>query len=196
MFGLESLGTLGHTYENSEPMRRGVHFLLAHRMADGGWGESIEVSRLSGQSQSVRKLMLSFGQSCRTGRYSHSDKSRVVNTSWVIIALVRSRFPDKNVIRSAVNLIISRQRPDGHWERVCMTPTFIYVDVHGSTSLCVRRRKEQREPSTPVRVEFGLATEPPKLTRVPFEGCILNYPNFLFSFTIWALGVAAKYLEE
>lgn len=27
-------------------------------------------------------------------------------------------------------------------------------------------------------------------------GCAITYPNFLFSWTIWALGAAAEYLAE
>jgi lanosterol synthase len=43
MFALQSLASVGETYENSENVRRGCQFLLSKQMADGGWGESYKV---------------------------------------------------------------------------------------------------------------------------------------------------------
>ena len=43
MFALESLSSVGETYENSERVKRGCHFLLGKQMEDGGWGESYKV---------------------------------------------------------------------------------------------------------------------------------------------------------
>lgn len=43
MFALESLASVGETYENSERVRRGCHFFLDKQMEDGGWGESYRV---------------------------------------------------------------------------------------------------------------------------------------------------------
>lgn len=94
MFALESLHHAGLTYENSEPVRRACGFLLAHQAADGGWGESY--------------------LSCETHEYVASP-SQVVQTSWAILALLHARFPDKDVIRRAVGLLMRRQRADGSW---------------------------------------------------------------------------------
>jgi lanosterol synthase len=47
MFALESLASIGETYENSEHSRRGCDFLIAHQRLDGGWSESYKVSRQS-----------------------------------------------------------------------------------------------------------------------------------------------------
>lgn len=44
MFALESLEILGETYENSDVVKKAVHFLLSKQMEDGGWGEHFEVS--------------------------------------------------------------------------------------------------------------------------------------------------------
>ena len=38
-------------------------------------------------------------------------------TSWAILALIYGRFPDKEVIKRGVGLIISRQQPDGRWNQ-------------------------------------------------------------------------------
>ncbi|KAE8416353.1 terpenoid cyclases/protein prenyltransferase alpha-alpha toroid [Aspergillus pseudocaelatus] len=40
MFALESLASIGETYENSDHSRRGCEFLISKQKRDGGWGES------------------------------------------------------------------------------------------------------------------------------------------------------------
>ncbi|KAB8219731.1 terpenoid cyclases/protein prenyltransferase alpha-alpha toroid [Aspergillus novoparasiticus] len=40
MFALESLASIGETYENSDYSRRGCEFLISKQKEDGGWGES------------------------------------------------------------------------------------------------------------------------------------------------------------
>ena len=44
MFALESLASIGETYENSEHVRKGCDFLVSKQRADGGWSESYKVS--------------------------------------------------------------------------------------------------------------------------------------------------------
>lgn len=59
MFGLESLATIGETYENSESARRGCEFLISKQREDGGWSEHYQVSpRMSLPSQSHHTVML------------------------------------------------------------------------------------------------------------------------------------------
>lgn len=43
MFALESLATIGETYENSAHAKRGCDFLVSKQRADGGWSESYQV---------------------------------------------------------------------------------------------------------------------------------------------------------
>lgn len=43
MFALESLASIGETYENSSYSRKGCDFLIKHQRADGGWSESYKV---------------------------------------------------------------------------------------------------------------------------------------------------------
>ena len=38
-------------------------------------------------------------------------------SAWSILALIYAHCPDKEVIRRAVELIMSRQKADGRWER-------------------------------------------------------------------------------
>lgn len=44
MFALESLASIGETYETSEHSRKGCDFLLSKQREDGGWSESYAVS--------------------------------------------------------------------------------------------------------------------------------------------------------
>jgi lanosterol synthase len=43
MFALESLASIGETYENSEHVKKGCDFLISHQRTDGGWSESYKV---------------------------------------------------------------------------------------------------------------------------------------------------------
>lgn len=53
MLALSGLASVGESYDNSEVVRRGCHFLLEKQMDDGGWGESYKVrrSRSAGRHQ-------------------------------------------------------------------------------------------------------------------------------------------------
>jgi lanosterol synthase len=95
MFALESLASVGETYENSERVKRGCDFLLSKQMPDGGWGESYKSSELK--------------------RYVHHDQSQVVQTAWACIALMESGYPEKAPVKKALAMIMSRQQPNGEW---------------------------------------------------------------------------------
>ena len=104
---------------------------MSKQRADGGWGESY--------------------RACELCEYVQAE-SQVVNTAWAVIALLHARYPDTDVIRRGVALIMARQRPDGSWAQ------------------------EQIE---------GIFN----------HNCAISYPNYKFSFTIWALGKAAHALS-
>lgn len=95
MFALESLASVGETYENSERVKRGCDFLLSKQMPDGGWGESYKSSELK--------------------RYVHHEQSQVVQTAWACIALMESGYPEKAPVKKALAMIMSRQQPNGEW---------------------------------------------------------------------------------
>ncbi|KKY22639.1 putative oxidosqualene:lanosterol cyclase [Phaeomoniella chlamydospora] len=95
MFALESLASIGEIYSNSERVRKGCHFLLSHQMADSGWGESY--------------------RGCELKTYVNHEKSQVVNTSWACIALMHAEYPDKEPMKKALTLIMSRQQRNGEW---------------------------------------------------------------------------------
>lgn len=96
MFALEALAEINLDYSNSEVVRKGCNFLVTRQLPDGGWGESMKSSE--------------------THTYVSTRKSLVVQTSWALIGLLLARYPDKEVLRKAVDLIISRQGEYGEWE--------------------------------------------------------------------------------
>lgn len=102
MFAIEALESVGKTYETSETVRRGLHFLVSKQEDDGGWSESMKA--------------------CETHTYVPTGKSLVVQTSWAAIALLLGNYPDRAPIDCAVRLLMSRQGATGEWK---------YEDVEG-----------------------------------------------------------------
>jgi len=95
LFALESLASLGETYANSERVRRGCNFLLSKQREDGGWGESY--------------------RSCEKKVYIQHEKSQVVHTAWCCISLMNAGYTEKEPLKKALQLIMSRQQPNGEW---------------------------------------------------------------------------------
>ncbi|EJD47041.1 lanosterol synthase [Auricularia subglabra TFB-10046 SS5] len=104
MFALESLALVGETYANSQRVRRACEFLLSHQKRDGGWGESY--------------------RSCEEHKYIEHERSQVVQTSWAVLALMYGKYPHRGPIERAVQLVISRQSPDGSWEQEAIEGIF------------------------------------------------------------------------
>ncbi|PSK42696.1 Lanosterol synthase [Elsinoe australis] len=104
MFAMEALASVGENWENSERVRRGCQFFLDKQMEDGGWGETY--------------------RSCEKGVYSPHEKSQVVNTAWVVIAMVEAGFPDRKPLEKAVRLIMSRQQANGEWKQEAIEGVF------------------------------------------------------------------------
>ncbi|AQZ09736.1 ERG7 (YHR072W) [Zygosaccharomyces parabailii] len=96
MFALEALHSVGEEYSNSEVVRKGCAFLVSRQMDDGGWGENMK--------------------SCELHSYVDSECSLVVQTSWVIIALLLAKYPEKEVIDKAVQFLKTRQEKSGEWK--------------------------------------------------------------------------------
>ncbi|KAI8827407.1 terpenoid cyclases/protein prenyltransferase alpha-alpha toroid [Chytriomyces cf. hyalinus JEL632] len=94
VFALDSLASVGLTFETSEPVRRACAFLVSKQRADGGWGESFKSSE--------------------THQYVQRD-SQVVHTSWAMLGLMAAGYPVKENLSRAAKLIMSRQQPNGEW---------------------------------------------------------------------------------
>lgn len=102
MFALESLASVGETYENSERVRRACQFFVDKQRDDGGWGESYK--------------------SCETLKWvEHPDGSQVVNTAWACLSLMEAGFPDdsdipgKGTLKRGIKLLMERQQANGEW---------------------------------------------------------------------------------
>ncbi|KAF2403058.1 oxidosqualene:lanosterol cyclase-like protein [Trichodelitschia bisporula] len=104
MFALQALRSMGETYANSERVRRACQFFLDRQMDDGGWGESYK--------------------SCEDGVYTQHEKSQVVQTAWVCIALMEADYPEVEPIQKAVKLIMSRQLSNGEWPQEAIEGVF------------------------------------------------------------------------
>ncbi|PVH97332.1 lanosterol synthase [Periconia macrospinosa] len=103
-FAMESLACAGESYATSERVRRGCQFFLDKQMPDGGWGETYK--------------------SCETGVWSQHPQSQVVQTAWVVIALLEAEYPHQAPIKKAVELIMSRQMPNGEWKQEAIEGVF------------------------------------------------------------------------
>lgn len=95
MFALESLALVGETCETSERCRRACKFFIDHQQPDGGWGETYK--------------------SCETGVWSQHENTQVVQTAWVVIALLYAEYPDVEPIKKAIKLLMERQQANGEW---------------------------------------------------------------------------------
>jgi lanosterol synthase len=74
----------GETYATSPVLRRACDFLVRTQRPDGGWGESFK--------------------SCVFARPIPHDEAQVVNTSWAVLALMQAQYPNRDVIRSGVEV--------------------------------------------------------------------------------------------
>lgn len=83
-FALESLATVGQTYQTSLRVEKACKWLATKQMRDGGWGEHYT--------------------SCEVGEYVSHEKSQVVNTSWALLALMSARYPHLGVIERGLQV--------------------------------------------------------------------------------------------
>lgn len=104
MFALESLASVGRNYSNDDRVALACRFFLERQMADGGWGESYKSSS--------------------TGVYTQHARSQVVQTCWVIIALLEAQYPEREPIEKAVKMVMSRQLEDGSWAQEAIEGVF------------------------------------------------------------------------
>ena len=56
MFALESLASIGETYENSQHVRKGCDFFISKQREDGGWSESYRVCLSQSLSSQANKM--------------------------------------------------------------------------------------------------------------------------------------------
>ncbi|RKP38319.1 putative lanosterol synthase [Dimargaris cristalligena] len=95
MFALKSLSCEGYTYDNCPKVKKACEFFISKQKPDGGWGESYK--------------------SCETGEYVQHEKSQVVQTAWSLLGLMAAKYPDRKPLERGIQLIMSRQQPNGEW---------------------------------------------------------------------------------
>lgn len=83
-FALESLATVGQSYQSSARVKKACDWLATKQMRDGGWGE--------------------HHSSCEVGIYIFHEKSQVVNSSWALLALMSARYPHLEVIERGIQV--------------------------------------------------------------------------------------------
>ncbi|XP_055019806.1 lanosterol synthase isoform X2 [Boleophthalmus pectinirostris] len=97
-FGLEAFACMGHVYQDGlacAEVEGACRFLLSQQMEGGGWGEDFE--------------------SCEERRYVQSSEPQIHNTCWALLGLMAVRHPDTEAIERGVQLLISKQLPNGDW---------------------------------------------------------------------------------
>lgn len=104
------------------------------------------------------------------------EQTQVVQTCWAAMALMYARYPHPEPIERAVQLVMSRQRP----VRACCV-WYIWAMLEGLWALAFAQ-----DGSWPQEAIEGVFN----------KNVAISYPNFKFSFTIWMLGRAHRYLEE
>lgn len=104
MFALESLASVGETYETSARVRNACEFFVGKQRKDGGWGESYK--------------------SCETGIYTEHANTQVVQTCWALIGLMHAGYPEQGSIEDGIRLVMSRQLPQGGWAQEAIEGVF------------------------------------------------------------------------
>ncbi len=103
-FAMCAMKAMGETYETSYHMKQGCRFLIEKQLPDGGWGESY--------LSNVEK------------RYVQNHRSQVVNTSWVLLALMAADYPDRAPIDRGIELLLRRQMPNGDFPQENISGVF------------------------------------------------------------------------
>lgn len=83
-FALESLESVGQTYQTSERVRKACNWLCGKQKEDGGWGEHYS--------------------SCERREYVQHENSQVVNTAWAVLALMSARYPHVEVVERGLEV--------------------------------------------------------------------------------------------
>lgn len=188
MFAVESLSLAGNTYDNSDAVRRACDFLASKQMDDGGWGETYKVStivilRFRAEDAGELTLFFSFRGCC--SRVKRACIRRQPSRRWCRRRGWSSRCCMPNTrTRSA-----SRRRCASSWTASCPMARGPRSRSKASSTATVRTRK-----SPPFVKRVSVEADAPSLLLWGGTGAI-SYPNYKFSFTIWALGKAARELD-
>lgn len=105
-FGIKGLLAAGETYESCAAIRKATDFLLSKELPEGGWGESY--------------------LSCQDKVYSSLDYAHIVNTAWVMLALIAcgQMKRDAAPMHRAAKVLMALQLPSGDWPQQSIMGVF------------------------------------------------------------------------
>ena len=99
------------------------------------------------------------------------ENTQVVQTCWAVMSLMYAKYPHPEPIEKGVQLVMSRQRPVSflfQFDHIRFLPSYT------------------QDGSWPQEAIEGIFN----------KNCAIAYPLFKFSFPIWMLGKAHRYLAE
>lgn len=112
LFGVSGLLAAGASPDDPAILRA-CRWIVKARLPDGGWGESY--------------------RSCVEERYIPHTESQVIMTAWALMTLLRACYDGpgaRKSVESGVELILSRQLPDGDWPKEGVSGVFFNTAMH------------------------------------------------------------------
>ncbi|MCP6760147.1 MAG: hypothetical protein NHB32_15660 [Fischerella sp. CENA71] len=105
MFGIRGLLAAGET--KSPAIRKACRWLVSKQRPDGGWGEHF--------------------QGCLTNQYVEHTKSQIIQTAWVMMALLTVGTNHWEAIAKGANFLVNMQLENGEWPKQDWAGVFFHT---------------------------------------------------------------------
>ncbi|KAI3379184.1 hypothetical protein SNEBB_006010 [Seison nebaliae] len=106
-FAMEAFGANGDNWSSINlvtTIRRACNFITERQRPDGGWSEAFA--------------------SCEKRYYIETDESQIIATCWALLGLMAVKFPNRSIIDKGIDLIRTRQLPNGDWPQEDISGVF------------------------------------------------------------------------